>query len=126
MPKGLSLPIRANRSGGLQTSEGRVKNSEDIFTALSDCDSDHAFQQELGLGSAMVFATNDPSIRPRILFKVREIFASFERQKRFKLNEDSIAWESAEGELILTFSYFDIEADEEVAFRKSFSTATGG
>ena len=97
-----------------------------IWNALSDCTSDHAFQQELGLGSDMIFDINDPALRARITQRLIQIFRDFEAQNRYKLKQSTLKWgdNPAEQELVLEFMYLNIESDEELTFKRVFTKAS--
>lgn len=104
--------------------DGEEANRQVIMTALSDCDNDHAFQQDLGIGADMIFDINDPGLRARVLKRVSEIFDQFEAQDRFRLLTDTIRWTTSGGELVLEFMYHDIESDEELPFARNFTSAS--
>lgn len=124
MPVGMRLPVQADSTGGTSMVEGEEDNRQVIKIALSDCDNDHAFQQDLGLGTSMIFDINDPGLRARVLKRVTEIFSQFEAQDRFRLLTDTIRWTKGNGELILEFMYHDIESDEELPFARNFTSAS--
>ena len=122
MPKGLKIPVGVDVHGGAAMLDGDQMNTQDIKTALSDCDNENAFQQEVGLGSGMIFDVDDNTIRARIMRKVEAIFSKFEREIRFRLLRHTIEWTSGDGELNLEFQYLDIESDETNTFAKTFAT----
>jgi len=122
MAKGLKLPVGVDATGGTAMVEGEDNNKQVIFTALSDCDNENAFQQALGLGTDMIFDINDPIARADILRKVTSLFQEFEALHRFKLLTDTVRWtHEKEGQLTLEFIYHDLESDEQKPFAKSFS-----
>jgi hypothetical protein len=123
MATGLKLPVGVDPTGRGAMVDGEDENRKIIKTALSDCDNDHAFQQEIGLGIDMVFDINDSRVRARIVARLTEIFRRFEDQHRFKLRRDTIRWEKSGGELTLNFVYHDIESDEEKPFARTFTGA---
>lgn len=102
--------------------EGEDDNYQVIMTALSDCDNEHAFQQDVGLGADMIFDISDPITRAKILRRVKMIFVQFEAQHRFRLLTDTIRWSVAEGDLALEFLYHDIESDEDKPFARTFTS----
>jgi len=124
MAQGLNIPVGVNKQGGAKLVDGDENDQKIIFTALSDNDSENAFQKDLGLGSDMIFNVNDPNLRALILRKVKTLFDDFFRLHRFKLLTNTIAWEANEGtqELKLTFKYLNIESDEVNTFSKSFTS----
>ena len=121
MATGLKIPVGVNAMGGVALLEGDDDAMQAIKIALTDCESENAFQQDLGLGSGMVFANNDSMLRARILNNLRSIFNQFQKEKRFKLLENTIKWKDAEGELTLEFRYLNMESDQEKPFQKVFS-----
>ena len=106
--------------------EGDENDAKIIKLALASDDSEHAFQQGIGIGVDMIFDINDPTTRPAIQSRVVRVFQKLEAQKRYKLVEDTLAWERVEGELIMKFSYISLEADEERLFRQKFSPSGAG
>lgn len=124
--KGLSIPIRVSPAGGFALADGETKDRETINVALSGDDNENAFQQDIGLGSSMVFEISEPALRAQILRRLRTIFADFEAQKRYKLLTNTIVWfeDAAAQELALEFKYFNLETDEERVFRRTFSPET--
>jgi hypothetical protein len=122
MSRGLKLPVGVDATGGAAMVEGEDDNYQVIMTALSDCDNEHAFQQDVGLGADMIFDINDPITRAKILRRVKMIFDQFEAQHRFRLLTDTIRWSVAEGDLSLEFMYHDIESDEDKPFARTFTS----
>lgn len=125
MPRGMKLPVGVDPTGRAAMIDGEEENQKIIFSALSDCDNDNAFQQEIGIGTDMVFDVNDSRARARILSKLVDIFRRFEKLHRFKLRTESIRWTAMEGELKLSFVYHDLESDEELPFARTFKQKTG-
>jgi hypothetical protein len=121
MAKGLKIPVGSDSTGGTAMVEKDKSNFQVIMTALSDCDSTHAFQQDLGLGSGMVFDVDDFTLRAQIRRRVEAIFKDFEREDRFKLLPETIEWSSGDGELTMEFKYLDLESDEVFEFTKVFT-----
>ena len=121
MAKGLSLPIRVASWGGLATVQGDDNDDKIIMMALTSDDNENAFQQNIGLGEAMIFELSDSSLRGDLIGRLREIFRKFVLQKRFSLVEDSIRWVDSHdtGDLILEFDYFCMESDEVKTFSKN-------
>lgn len=126
MPTGLALPVRANGSGGFLLSSGNDQDTNVIKLALGDCSSENAFQQNIGLGSAMIFDINDPGSRATVIARLRSLFKRFERLKRFRLLENTIGWQDAEGETILSFKYINLETDETQNFERKFLGTDSG
>lgn len=122
MPRGLQLPVGVDGTGGTAMTDSEEENKKIIWCALSDCDNDNAFQQDLGIGSAMVFGMKDAGSRARILDRVTDIFRTFEALQRFRLKRETVKWRSREGEQILEFKYLDLESDEEQSFSRAFRT----
>lgn len=121
MPTGLRLPVGVDETGGTYMLEGEENSRQVIFAALSDCSNDNAFQQDLGIGADMIFDLNNSTARARILRKVNSIFSDFEATHRFKLLADTVRWTQKEGELVLEFTYHDLESDEQLPFARRFS-----
>ena len=111
----------------MSLSKGTDQDEAIIALALASDETDHAFQQNEGLGTEMVFDIGDPLTRADILARVRSVFSRFEQLKRFQLKEDTIVWrDGEEGETVLEFRYISLEADEEKQFRQKFSPASDG
>ena len=127
MATGLGFPIRVSPSGGLKLASGSEQDNIIIAASLISDDNDNAFAQGEGLGNAMVFDISDPLARADILARLRRVFARFEQQKRFALKENTINWtETDEGELILSFKYVALEADDERDFAQKLVSANAG
>lgn len=128
MPRGLALPVRVAPWGGVATVSGDENDDKIIALALSSDDNENAFNQFIGLGDAMIFDISDPQIRGKIIGRIREIFRKFEIQKRYKLVEESVHWGleefEAQGDLSLSFKYFNIESDEIRTFSRVINAAT--
>jgi hypothetical protein len=120
MANGLKIPVGVNALGRTATVSADTCATQTIMTALTDCDNENAFQQDLGLGSGMVFAVNDIKLRATILQRLREIFAQFVKERKYKLLEETISWDDTGEELRLDFHYLDMESDEEKPFQKIF------
>jgi len=123
MPTGLRMPVGVDGTGGAALSSRDVQNLKIIKIALSDCDSDNAFQ-DIGLGNWMIFEIDAPEVQARALNFIRRIFRQFRAEQRYKLLERTIQFtKTSEGELDLEFKYLDIESDQEETFKAS---VTGG
>lgn len=89
--------------------------------ALSDDDSDNAFQQDISLGQKMVFDVSSPAFRASVLARVISIFQAFEKERLYRLDKTSIGWSiETTGEQILTFRYINLESDNPQTFRRTF------
>lgn len=100
--------------------EGDAEDSKIIRTAIKDCDSDHAYQQDLGIGSDMVFDILSPEGQSRVMRKVKRVFEAFRAEQRFKLVNGSLrVVGDTEAELTLEFKYINLESDEEQTFREA-------
>ncbi|MGD9749374.1 MAG: hypothetical protein AB7W59_00100 [Acidimicrobiia bacterium] len=121
MPRGLALPVRVAPWGGVALIEGDDNDHKIISLALGSDDSENAFQQDIGLGEAMIFDVSDPQLRGRIVAKIRNIFRRFEVQKRYRLLGETMRWQPGEpGELVLEFKYINLESDETKTFSRSY------
>jgi len=113
-------------SGGAAMVEGEANDRKTIFAALSSCENDHAFQQDLGMDIGVVFQTLDSGARAKALHRIREVFRKFEEEDRFRLLSDSLQWETKEGELLLEFRYLNIETDLIQSFSRTFNSGFPG
>jgi hypothetical protein len=132
MPKGLAMPVGVSPTGGALLVEGSENDNKIVMLALGDDSNDNAFEQDRGLGVAMLFDFNDPAARPQIMSRLRRVFDRFKLQKRYELVEDSITWLTnyedktvEEGSLVLEFRYLSLEANEERLLRTRTLTAQG-
>jgi len=125
MTTGLALPVGVDKTGGAALVSGEDNDQKLIYTALSDCDNENAFQQDIGLGGDIVFDVNDSKIRARVLRKLIAIFDDFETNHKYKLLTESIEWEEStpEGVLVLKFKYLNLETDETSSFKQFFQGA---
>jgi hypothetical protein len=123
MVTGLRIPVGVNSKGGTALVEGDECKRQLIMTALSSSESANAFQQDINLGVDMIFGQDSSEFRDGILRRLIAIFEKFEKEKLFRLMRETVEWsKEAEGELLLEFSYVDIESDKTQDFRKSFTT----
>lgn len=125
MPVGLRLPVGVNSSGGFALVESDENDKKIIYLALADDDNENAFQQNIGLGSGMIFDNSDQQLRGKVQRKLLEIFRRFEAQKRYILRVNTIRWEENPDtqELTLSFFFLNIESNEDKEFRESFTAA---
>jgi len=119
---GLKLPVGVNSSGGAALEDGDSQDGKIIMMALGSDDNENAFQQGIGLGDSMVFDTSDPSVRGRISGRIRQLFRSFQTQRRFRLFPASLSWEqnSETQDLTLSFRYLNLETDEVNTFSRTY------
>jgi hypothetical protein len=89
-------------------------------------ENENAFQQNLGLGEASIFANDEPTARAAVVGRLRQLFRRFELQKRYRLVGNTIKWITEEdtGNLVLVFDYINLESDEAKSFRRTFTTNT--
>lgn len=124
MPTGLGVPVGVDASGGARLVSGDENDNKIIQLALSSDSNENAFQQNIGLGQDMIFDLNDAGVRARILRRVILIFKAFQIQNRYKLLKNTVKWtEDGQNQaLILEFKYVNLESDEEVFFRRAFTS----
>lgn len=121
MTTGIALPVGVNTHGGVRLVMGDEQAQKIIGLALSDLDSDNAFQQGIGLGADLVFDPASPTFRAKVRQRLFNIFEEFERLKLFRLVRRSIRWTKAvEGEQTLEFAFINLETDLTVDFDKTF------
>jgi hypothetical protein len=120
MGRGLQLPIGVGPGGGSVVIDGDEQAAKIIWTALSDCDNDNAFQQDIGLGVDMVFDVQSPESRGKILRRLYAIFRDFERNNLYSLVRSSVKWRDnpAMQETELEFNFVNLESDELSTFRR--------
>jgi len=120
MPSGLAIPVGVSPGGGAAIVSGDENDRKVIRLALLDDDNDNAFQQNPGLGSGAIFDITDTVSKAKIIARVIAIFQKFEAAKRFKLVQESLGWAtSSQGELVLSFSYWNMESDRQRDFQMS-------
>jgi hypothetical protein len=123
--RGLRIPVGVGPNGGASLIEGDENDYKIISIALGSNENENAFQQDVTLGENMVFDLNDYSIRANILKKLYKIFEDFRLKKRFELKKETITWveDSKNQTLSLEFRYVNLESDEDIFFRKAFTSA---
>jgi hypothetical protein len=126
MARGMRIPVGVNMMGGAAMVEGEDNDRKTIFAAMSGCDNDHAFQQDLGMDMGVVFQTMDSGVRAKALRRLRDIFRQFEEDDRYRLLNETVKWSVKEGELILEFNYLNIETDQIQSFSRTYSTGVSG
>lgn len=123
MAKGMKIPVGIDIFGGAAMVDGEDNDYKTISTSLSNCDSDHAFQQDLGIDIGVVFQPVDNAVKAKVLRRVRDIFKRFEDEDRYRLLGETIRWSTPnDGELVLEFKYLNIETDQVRSFAKNLST----
>lgn len=113
MATGLAIPPRANKLGGVALSSGEDQDKAIIGLALASNENENYFLEDSGIGDDMIFDISDPLAQADILGRLRKVFNTFTRLKRFKLLEDTIAWTRKDGDMILSFKYLTMETDSE-------------
>ena len=118
----LAIPVGVDATGGARLSSSDEDAEKTIRLALADNDSDHAFQQDIGLGTGHVFDVRNSAFRVRVLTRLFSIFDRFEADKLFRLDRSSIRWVPGvdPGEQELEFRYINLETDDPRTFRRSF------
>lgn len=120
MATGFAVPVGVGPTGGTLLVDGDEQADKIIRLTLADDESEHAFQESLGL-QEYIFELPGAQRRGIIQVKLRERFAAFERLRLFRLKAETIAWSSgAEGEEILSFEYINLESDEVRSFSREF------
>lgn len=123
MTTGIAIPFTVNPAGGVKLVYKDDNDAKIIRVALSDGDSENAYQQDITLGQEVVFQPSDSSFRSWVATRLNSIFRSFQAEKRFRLLTSTISWEDVEdsGESILSFRYVNLESDEEKEFEHAFA-----
>ncbi len=125
MPTGLRVPMQASATGGISKISGDENDRQVIAGYLSDGDNENAFQQNITLGVDMIFDISDPLMRPRVLTRIVRLFEFLESKKRFKLLEGTIEWDEsdiANGNMIMSFRYLNLESDEPQTYEQKFNS----
>lgn len=129
MASGIGVPIKVSPGGGMRQASGNEQDTNMLMLALASDDNENSFQQDGGLGSAMIFDISDPQARADILASLRRVFARFERLKRFKLLEHTIRWiddPTKPGETVLACKYIALETDKAEDFSKTYYAGNSG
>lgn len=118
MATGLKLPVGVDGSGGAALIDGDAQDSKILSIALGDDDNDNAFQQNIGLGSFMIFEQPGDRTNALVRQRIKAIFRDFRAEQRFKLVNDSIEFkdEDEQGEFSVEFKFINLESDEEKTF----------
>lgn len=123
MSTGLKLPLQVDSNGRTARVTGDEQADKIIRLALADNDNNNAFQQNIGLGTEMVFNINNPGMRARVISRLFKIFSNFEKLDKFKLYRSSIRWTTlvkGSGETNLEFRYINLETDKVIDFAHDF------
>lgn len=123
MATGLQIPVGVDGTGGANLVSGDDNDRKIIGIALADDDNENAFQQDITLGSFMIFQVNDEVTDAAVLRRLRAIFRVFRQQSRFRLVDNTVTIKAGaeEGERELEFKYVNLESDEEVEARVAIS-----
>lgn len=123
MAKGVAVPVGVDSTGRLRTVSRDENASKTIYLALGDNDNDNAFQQRIGLGADHIFGIDSKNFRAGIVAQLYSIFAVFEREKLFSLQQQTVRWDKGEaGEQVLSFKYINMESDEVTTFARTFTS----
>lgn len=117
--KGLAVPVGVTPSGSTKMDDGEANDQNVLYTSLSDCDNDNAFQQDLGLGQDVVFGVPNEQLKAMVRRRLTLVFSYWENEERFRLMPETINWIEAEGSLTLEFRYLNLETDEVQSFSKN-------
>lgn len=118
MATGLALPVGVDGGGGAALVDADAQDSKILSMALGDDDNDNAFQQNIGLGSFMIFEQPGDRTNALVRQRIKAIFRNFRAAQRFRLVSDSIEFkeEDEQGEFSVEFKYINLESDEEKTF----------
>lgn len=118
MATGLKLPVGVDGAGGAALVSGDAQDAKVLAMALGDDDNDNAFQQNIGLGSFMIFEQPGDRTNALVRQRIKAIFRDFRAAQRFRLVNDSITFkdEDKQGEYSVEFKYINLESDEEKTF----------
>ena len=78
MAVGIAIPIGVTPKGGGKWTSGNANDTKTLQLALSDCDNEHAFQQELGIDIETIFSVKDENARIVVYRAIERIFERFE------------------------------------------------
>lgn len=117
--KGLRLPVGVDATGRTAVSNGDEQASKVIMLALTPCDSDNAFQQDIGLPDA-TFSVSTGGMRARVEERLLTIFEEFEQLQLYKLLKSTLSWTHDGEEAVLDFSYLNLETDEVTEFSHTY------
>ena len=124
MPKGLAVPVYVNKGGGAKVQPDDTQLDKLIVLAVQEGDDDNPFQ-DLGLSQRIIYDINDDGSKFDVKGDVERVLKSFDG--RMKLDDDGVVIaeeqndaRTSEGEMNVSFGYFNLEVDDERDFAIPF------
>jgi hypothetical protein len=114
MQRTLKIPFELSPSGTLKTVTNAEAIDQEIRVMLLPAGARNPWDILRGIGSpeSKIFSINDKHINSTVLRVLKEKFKPLLEDKRAQLLEHSIKIESKEEKVIVTFSYFNYEANK--------------
>lgn len=115
MATGLSIPVGVGPDGRAKLDTGDDQLVKIIGLHLSCADSENPYQ-DIGVDQ-VVFNLNDRRLQPFIRYRLGVLFARLAADQRAKLDDKSVAFShSNDGELTLSFKFWNLETNKPVDF----------
>ena len=117
MPKGIAVPVKANRQGRVRTIQGTPYLDQVVRLGLTPNTSSNPFQAgdgvEVGISERIVFMTNDVEAQAFVRRQVVNLFKRLREKELAKLapGKEGIVFTKDGEELICEVNYVDLEAE---------------
>jgi hypothetical protein len=124
----LAVPFSADGRGRLAFVSGDAQLRKIIFLNLSDLESLNPFQADIGLGSDMIFAIANESLRADLKRRIQALFRRLELADRARLARPPLfTTDSARQEMTVDIEYINLEEDKPgtLSLKFSFVNAMG-
>jgi len=111
MAKGLAVPVRISKSGGLQTIEGKDELRQILSLALSEGDDTNPFQS-LGISRSMIFSIADVNALTILERNMLDILRKFSDRIGLDANNPIVFRRTENGEVQAYVRYIDKRTGE--------------
>lgn len=117
MPRGIAIPVTANRQGRVRTIQGTPYLDQVVRTGLTPNTSQNPFQAgdgvEVGISERVVFMVNDVEAEAFVRRQVVNLFKRLREKELAKLapGKEGIRFSKDGEDLICEVNYVDLEAE---------------
>lgn len=117
MPKGIAIPVKANRQGRVRTLQGTPYLDQVIRSGLTPNISRNPFQagdgEEVGISERIIFMINEAEAQAFIRNQIVRLFKRLREMELAKLapGKEGIVFQKDGEELVVQVNYVDLEAE---------------
>lgn len=124
---GIAVPFSSDGRGRLALVSGDEQLRKIIICGLMDCENENPFNQDIGLGSQMIFAQNIDSLQADLRRRINALFRRLQLADRARLASPvKFTVNSAEQELECDVHYLNIEENKSSDLSIGFVRSAAG